>query len=380
VTNPLGETTERDYSVRRQLLAERDALLHETRYSYNMSSPTDIEGSEDALHQFTNYLYDGQGRFNGIEDPAGNATRLGWGSVNDANGNALKLLIDANGAATHYETDVKGRRIAEIDATGARTEYQLDSEGRVTQETRYRLLPDGSTQALVSRSEFDGEGRVTKSVDPLGFISLTQYNAAGDVASSIDVMGRRTTHTYDAQGRKSGTDYPDAAAKDAFLFDTNGNPIFEKLYGQPGVFRIYDVLDRVISEKVGTRTSTTEYDAAGRVTKTIDPLNRASTSSYDAAGRRTTSTDPLGQTTSYAYDALNRLTSSTDALNRTTAYAYDAAGRRTALTYPDAETETATFDGVGRKLTESYAGITKTYRYDAVGHLSDVVESTALGD
>ncbi|MBK7146975.1 MAG: RHS repeat protein [Xanthomonadales bacterium] len=83
-----------------------------------------------------------------------------------------------------------------------------------------------------------------------------------------------------------------AATSARAAFDANGNATSERRFGQPPISRSYDALDRVISESVNTRVSKTEYDAAGRVTKTIDPLNRQTLSGYDAAGRRTTSTDP----------------------------------------------------------------------------------------
>jgi RHS repeat-associated protein len=89
-------------------------------------------------------------------------------------------------------------------------------------------------------------------------------------------------------------------------------------------------------EGIGGATSYI-YDANGRVTATVDALNRSWASTYDALGRLTATANPLGQGTAIKYsDSGNdpRPVQVTSPALRITAMAYDPAGNLLSLTDP----------------------------------------------
>ena len=76
--------------------------------------------------------------------------------------------------------------------------------------------------------------------------------------------------------------------------------------------------------------NTTVYDVAGRTTATENPLGYCTTLSYDAAGRQVATTDANANVSTSVYDEVGRAIAQVDALgSRTTTTTYDGAGRRT---------------------------------------------------
>jgi YD repeat-containing protein len=115
------------------------------------------------------------------------------------------------------------------------------------------------------------------------------------------------------------------------------------------------------SDKAGTiHTTTTVFDAVGRVTQmaagTLLPLaftytpqgqlatvtqgTRTTTFTYDARGRVERVTDPLSREALFAYDLADRMVSQTLPGGRTVTFGYDASGNVTTLTPPDRPTHT----------------------------------------
>jgi YD repeat-containing protein len=76
--------------------------------------------------------------------------------------------------------------------------------------------------------------------------------------------------------------------------------------------------------------TTNLYDAANRLTETIDPdHNPPSYNRYDPAGNVTASIDPLGNGTTTMYDGMDRVTAVIDPLGNVSSTGYDLAGRVT---------------------------------------------------
>ena len=121
----------------------------------------------------------------------------------------------------------------------------------------------------------------------------------------------------------------------------------------------------IIIEYLDGTTTTSEYDAAGRVTSTTDQRGNSTTYTYDAVGNKLSQTDALGNKTTYTYDAQGNLLTVTDALNQTTSYQYNALNQRIKTAYPDGTTveESKNISGLPSAKTNE-AGQTTSYGYD----------------
>ena len=121
----------------------------------------------------------------------------------------------------------------------------------------------------------------------------------------------------------------------------------------------------------------TGYDAAGRRTQLIDPLNRRTTSAYDSAGRQTLRLDPRGFRTTYVYDALDRVTSRRYPNGTRATFVFDAVGHRTGMRDATGRC-TSTYDTLNR-LSQYRTPFAKvlTYVYDDVSNRSRLWESSA---
>ncbi|WP_249125997.1 DNRLRE domain-containing protein [Streptomyces sp. A2-16] len=159
-----------------------------------------------------------------------------------------------------------------------------------------------------------------------------------------------------------------------------------------------------------TRTTTTTYDAAGRVTNssvsggvgtavpdtttTYDPDNgRLATIStgagtithtYDSRGREISYNDGAGNTSSTAYDSLDRVVKVTDSAPSTVTYTYDTSqdprGLATGLTDSVAGAFKATYDADGALATENMAGAVDLARtVDPTGMVTQQSYTTSSG-
>ncbi len=202
VTAPDQSVTRTEYDRRGQVTAViRDANGLQLRTSYTwdarglMLSVTEAAGTAAATT--TAYAYDNLGRrVSETVDPAGLnlCTRYEW----DANGYLLKKT-DPAGNATRSIYDADGRLQMQIDSMGAVTAWRYDSEGRPTAVMRYarivnlNALTDAATPAAVmvmlgsapaeqiTRTMYDGDGRVLYQIDALGYATGNEYDGNGNV-------------------------------------------------------------------------------------------------------------------------------------------------------------------------------------------------------
>jgi RHS repeat-associated protein len=339
---------------------------------------------------------------------------------------------------------------------------------------------DDATDFINPLSGFDVESyfsnvKIAKSVtpsayDPYGTLPITLgnlYDSLGRLSEQADANHNKTSYKYDALGRVVETrvlDNGSATLPPMFLsttsYDANGNVAAQVVYDVPGLIRPiseggaglstipfpsdptplidsypefvhkvntrYDAFGRPVETTTADGTSTsTIYDAAGRVRYGVDELGRRTERQYDEFGRleRTIAPDPDGagpQESSatryerdaygnvthewqyfgtyegvanvehdnrYVYDSRNRLVTTfmKDDAHRTDMM-YDAAGRRIATTDALGNTSYTLLDERGRVLQERLAdpdGIGKqfapvtTYEYDAVGNVT--MSRDALG-
>lgn len=192
--------------------------------------------------------------------------------------------------------------------------------------------------------------RTTPPIPPLkrgargvyNLITTYGYDQYGRQVSVTDTLGRETRTEYDAAGRVERS-------------------IVNYV---DGVYVANNPDEDLITQY--------EYDQAGNQKKIIDPLSRETLYSYDALNRVITITNPLSGATTYDYDPAGNRVGLTDAENRTTTYDYDAPNRVVTTTNALGGQTGVTYDAVGNRLRQIINGDTTTYLYDAANRLAQV--------
>ena len=102
------------------------------------------------------------------------------------------------------------------------------------------------------------------------------------------------------------------------------------------------------------QTVTSEYDEAGRLTRSIDSYGSEATFGYDARGNRTRQTAAIGAlgsnpnyTTNYTFNQADQLTSLTDPASRIYSFKYDARGNLHTIQYPNGTFSWRDFNAAG---------------------------------
>ena len=311
----------------------------------------------------TTYTYDTLNRLIAVTDPLGGVSRTEY----DANGQ-LTADIDALGRRTIYAYDTLGRRVRKTYPDGAFETTAYDVDGNEVSTTDRA----GRTTANV----YDELNRVVSATQPDGSVMRTIYSPGERVVATIDARGNRTDYAYDSAGRRISTTMPAVA-------DGPGGPQV-----RPKLTVAYNALGQTVSRTDPKgRVSTFQYDAEGRLIRTLQPDGSSVQQTWDANSRRTSMTNEEGQVTNYSYDGLGRLVavsgfagaatygydeagnviSLSDALGRITRLRYDALNRVIERQYPGGETERWAYDAVGNAISRTDgSGRTTTITYDAM--------------
>lgn len=194
---------------------------------------------------------------------------------------------------------------------------------------------------------------------------------ARTLASETNPRGRTTSFEYDHAGRLTKTTYPDGSFRQLVL-DDFGNKLNE-FDGSSLEEWTYDDFRRPL----------THTNAASGVTTYDYGLNGSSCSCY-GSGAPTLVTSPAGRKTLRAYDLMGRLTSETQGYTSadaaTTTRTYDVLGRLTSVGDPDGFFTNYTYDSQGRTLTTAQAPYTlnliTSHTYSPFG---DTLSTTAPG-
>lgn len=174
-----------------------------------------------------------------------------------------------------------------------------------------------------------------------GRATETIYDNAGRVVATRINNDSWTCTTYDSRGRVASTSIPAYNGKAARTISNNysvgGNPL-------------------VTSSTDSMGTIKTTIDLVGRTTSYTDVYNDTTSSSYDALGRLTQRVSPLG-TEVYVYDSLNRLTDQKLDGTILATVSYDSFGRVDHVDYPTAgqQRETYAYDAnTGKISSQTY--------------------------
>ena len=325
-----------------EVLTATDAMGGLTTNIYDAAG--NLLSVTDALNNTTTLTYDARGELLNMTNPLGKVTRLAY----DTSGN-ISQTTDALSNVTRFTYDARGRVTTATDALNNITSYVYDLAGRLNKITR----PDNSLITFT----YDLAGRPVKVTDPLGNINSFTYDAAYRLTSKTDALGKSVSYSYDLMSNLIG-------ATDQLGQATNV---------------VYDEFNRPVTVTYppavtgGTRLQeTTEYDAAGNVTKRTDTAGRVTRFEYDNANRLVKATDPALQTTQYEYNARSNMTAVVDALGQRYTFDYDALGRVNAATRAGMMM-TIAYDAAGNRTQRTdFNNLMTNYTYDALNRLTKI--------
>ncbi|MGW9020453.1 RHS repeat-associated core domain-containing protein [Leucobacter chromiiresistens] len=260
-----------------------------------------------------------------------------------ANGDRVKTT-EANAKSTVlYEYDGEHRLTASVDAAGIRTEHSYDDRGSLVQT---RTVPNDGGAPRVTTFEVDAEGDVVAVTNPLGGRTELGHDPAGQLVSVTDPVGAVTTNNYDSLGRLASTVAPGGNIAGITVEERSK---FTTSYA-------YDAAGNVLEVTEQSGTTAYQYDAQGNPTSVVDPRGKAKSVVYDPSGRPTKVTYPDGSTDEFAYDPATGLRASwKDPQGLTTTYSYEN-GAVTTKAPDGAKTTLATeidWDSVDTVITNS---------------------------
>lgn len=363
VVDPAGNAVSLTYDSRMRLTALTDALGQQTTFQYdNAQFPLQITGVTDPFGRSASITYDAAGRLIDIADVIGMHSQFSYGT-----GTFISAMSTPYGTTTFSGGQSGTTRWLDItDPLGQkeRVEYRHNAPGMPFSvspvpagiKTFNAYMNDRNTyfwdKAAMQRAPGDyTQARVFHWLheEGLSYRGLT----AGVLESIKAPLERRIWYNYPNQPWAGGTGGFDKPAAVARVLDDGS-----------------------------TQVSRYQYNAFGRVTRSVDPRGRELDYSYAANGvdlvtvsRRTASgTDVLAR---FTYNDQHRPLSYTDAAGQTTAYTYNDAGQRTSVTDPLGNTTTYSYDSDGYLLsvTDANGALLRTYTYDAYGRVASRTDS-----
>lgn len=444
-------TTNYAYDEAGRLSSSTDAQGYVTTYSYDgRGQLIQIQNGD----RITRTFYDADGRTAGVldaegylrenvYDAAGRLSRsvryaIATTSTLRATGTLAQLRPASTGALqAYYFYDAAGRQIGSVDEQQFVSETVYEDAGNRQQTIRYATVYTaavGSDFAVIraavaagakqtSTTVYDGFGRVSQRIAIDGTVTAYEYDSAGRLVREIRAQGtseeRSTRWRYDVLGQTLGMLTGEGAVR---ITAGMSEAQIQGIYADYGLTYAYDVAGRQLSvtDAAGNKI-VSYYDAAGRLTHTINKLGEVTETAYNAFGdvleqtrfidrlsSATTAgltggllTTPLSaltqamrdnaanSSTNHTYDLRGQRISSTDALGYLTTYGYNRYGEQASLirTITQGATPTTTRTNFGYNKrgelvgqTEDVGGLARytTTQYDAFGRVISRTDGRGL--
>ena len=271
------------------------------RYDYDLNQNLrrfiDAEDNDgDDQPEATLTTYDGFDRHTETVDALGNRTVVSY----DVDSNAVRQQVFGHpagepGAANVLLADMQYRH-DELNRVFQRDDALFLAEGFET-ERAVELLDEDSDGVVTTRYEYDALGRRTFVVEDDLEVTRTVYDGLGRVVESVDHLGNRTTIEYDRNSNPVR-----AASRELSPDGLVAEETFTTLY-------VYDQLDRLVrvTDNAG-QTTRFDYDSRDNLVfqsdpegpPAIDPLGL-----FPAAGQ-SGRINEAGNTRTWFYDGLDR--------------------------------------------------------------------------
>jgi RHS repeat-associated protein len=350
-----GATASKAYNIGGQLLSETDSFGRSTSYTYDRNGK--VASTTNPLGQTYTYVYAGSSTT--IIDPLGRKTT----STNNDYYLPSSTTFN-NGAKTSVE-------------------YLYTNNLQEAKDYPTRVVDVGGR---VRTYGYDAEGNLTTTSDLAGNI-YTFTNGNNGVSSIASPTGAKINYEYDSNGNLTKLSYGTQVAKE-YTYDADGNVKTITSASGEKITNAYDnkgnITGQTVTNSAGTSTSSTVYDANGRVSSLT---NAAGTTSYlyDANGYVSQITSANGSIISYEHDNQGRITQQTEKANATsigltTKYSYDILGNLLTVTDSRNRVTTMTYDVVNRLATKTLPnGVKTVYGYDDLDRIINLTYSKADG-
>lgn len=221
-----------------------------------------------------------------ITDPDGHTSTATY----DAAGNLL-TATDALENESAYTYNALHEVLTATDPARTTTTFTYDARGNPTSVSTPLAGSAQSQTTTYTYGDPSRSGDITSVTDPDAKVWSYTYDAYGDLASSTDPMGDETTYSYTCSGGAPAGCFSGIGLRYAMVAPKGNGP----------------------GRDASAFTTTYAYDAAGELTRLVDPLGHVTASAYDANGNRTSRTDASHNTTNYTYDLDNELAKVTTA-------------------------------------------------------------------
>jgi RHS repeat-associated protein len=348
-TNDLGTDTF-TYNSFGQVLTWTDKMSGVTTNTYDASG--NLKTTTDALGKVTTVAYpatNNKGLPDSVKDARNNVTKFKWFPASGL----LQEVEDANLKKTTYTYDARGRTKTVTNALGYVTTYNYFDDtqrkvemiypnlDKITYKYDVRRLLESMTdeRGKVTNYTFDNAYRLTKITDPLLHTREYDYDLMSNLKLTKDGLGNQTDYNYDDFNRLREIKYPlaevTAAARltETFTYDPTGRiKQVTDTAGRNTVYDYYDAERRNTVTNTDGEITTTRYNARSQMIQVTDAKNQVYDFTYDPLGRMLTQTR-AGGTMTYIYDAVGNRAKRIDYLGRETGYEYDNLNRLKKISY-----------------------------------------------
>jgi YD repeat-containing protein len=348
--------------------------------------------ADDARDRVDSYLYDPSGRESYHIDSAGAVSATWYDAAGRVRSKAVlasptTALPHAGIASGDVTLANIGEYLPSVERQTNRVDRLYDAAGRLVATLTWTESVDGESNwysgggangARVQRYEYDGAGRIIATIDyglsPQWYIPTRMAGAAmqeeqrlywDSLPQLLDaiVANDRDYRPIDEVPQRITRYIHDSAGRERFQIGSAGN-VQEFRYDAQG--------QRVATLSYGSTVENrqwTEAELAAHLAGVPDV--RTTTQQYDAAGRVVASVDALGGVQRYAYDAAGQLVQYTDQNLAVWSYAYDAGGRRITETSPQVAISSVGSDG---SISTSVRSVVIRSEYDVFGQVSRRIE------
>ncbi|MEY8193576.1 MAG: hypothetical protein RPR28_01865, partial [Cycloclasticus sp.] len=310
-----------------------------------------------------------------LSNKVSNLSDLQGGVITAELTDQLTYSVD-NDFSTQWLHNKLGLQTKQTDVLGYEVDYSYNAFGEVSQEVRqierennqatksvttdylYNRLglesvrtQDTAGIGLVRQQQYDAFGRLSVVIESGDVISRTQYDRNGRTIAQVDGEGGIKGSTYDALGR---------------LFTT---------ISAFGEVTQYQYLDSLNGLKITTPEGIQTYsyqNAHGEVIELVDGLGQSTIYQYDKNGNIVSEINSKGEELTYTLDHDQFLINTLDASGKKVIFSYDKMGRLLTRTIdPDGlkQLTSYSYDERGQQVSVIENGLETITRYDLAGNV-----------